>query len=404
MTKRRLAKTAIAALALGGGIAAAALFVGGARTGAEGPAAAPAPLAMPVDTVAVRAEPVRLWVTYSARLEAVEEAEIRPQVSGEIVELRFKDGQRVAKGDVLFVIDPRPYKAAVAAAKADVAAARDRHVYARKELKRAQSLVKTNAVSKRVLDERANAFAVARSEVDGAGARLARAEIDLGHAYVKAPIAGRASRAEITVGNLVTAGPASPLLTTIVSDGALYADFDVDEGTYLRFVRQGARDLAAEQRIPVRLNAGGAGGIEAQGHIHSFDNRIDRRTGTIRARALFTDPRPGLVPGMYVQVQMGSPAARERILLTERAILTDQDRKFVYVVGEGNKAAYREVRLGAQLGSRRVIEDGLQSGERVITSNLLVLQPNAPVAPKDTRDGAAPEGAGASALPVPDKR
>ncbi len=403
MTKRRLAKTAIAALALGVGGIALALFVGGARTGAGGPATAPAPMAMPVDAVTVTAEPVRLWVGYSARLEAVEEAEIRPQVSGEIIELRFKDGERVAKGDVLFVIDPRPYEAAVAGAKADLAGARDRYAYARKELKRARSLVKTSAVSKRVLDERANTFAVARSEVGAARARLARAEIDLGHAFVKAPIAGRASRAEITVGNLVTAGPASPLLTTIVSDGALYADFDVDEATYLRFVRAGARDLASERRIPVRLNAGGAGGIEAEGYIHSFDNRIDRRTGTIRARALFTDPRPGLVAGMYVQVQVGSPTARKRILLTEQAILTDQDRKFVYVVAEGNRAAYREVRLGAQLGGRRVIEDGLKSGERVITSNLLVLRPDAPVAPKDKK-GANPEGTGPAAMPVTDTR
>ncbi|MDH3240171.1 MAG: efflux RND transporter periplasmic adaptor subunit [Alphaproteobacteria bacterium] len=403
MTKRRLAKTAIAALAVGAGVVAVAMLAGGTRTGAEGPAAAPAPMAMPVDAITVRAEAVRLWVTYSARLEAVQEAEIRPQVSGEIIEVRFKDGQRAAKGDVLFVIDPRPYEAAVAGAKADLAAARDRFSYARKELKRARSLVKTSAVSKRVLDERVNAFAVARSEVDGARARLARAEIDLGHAFVKAPIAGRASRAEITVGNLVTAGPASPLLTTIVSDGALYADFDVDEATYLRFLRDGARGLAAEQRIPVRLNAGGAGGIEAEGHIHSFDNRIDRRTGTIRARALFSSPDPGLVPGMYVQVQIGSPEARERILLTERAILTDQDRKFVYVVSEGNKAAYREVRLGAQLGTRRVIEDGLKAGEQVITSNLLILQPNAPIVPKDGTDGAASGGPG-QASPATDTR
>lgn len=381
MTRSHIIRTVLAALGVSAAVAAGVLFTGGAKTGADGPAA-PAPMALPVDVVTVQAKLLRLWVTYPARLQAVEAAEIRPQVSGEITAVRFKDGARVAKGDVLFVIDPRPYEAAAAAANAEVAAARQRHAYAAKELKRARSLIKTHAVSKQVLDERANAFRVAQSEIDAAKARLKGAELDLDHAFVKAPIAGRLSRAEITVGNLVNAGSAAPLLTSIVSDASVYADFDVDEKTYLDFVRSGARGLDAERKIPVRLAVEGGTAPEIEGFIHTFDNRIDPRTGTIRARALFPNPSGALLPGMFVEVKLGSPTERETVLLTERAILTDQDRKFVYLMDKSGKAVYREVTVGAQVKDQRVIASGLKAGDRVITSNLLLLRPNAPVTPK----------------------
>jgi len=393
VTRTQFTKGMVAVLGVAGAVAAGVMLTGGVRSGAEAPAAAPAQMAMPVDVVTVDSKPVRLWVKYSARLQAVEEAELRPQVSGEIVEVPFKDGARVAKGQVLFVIDPRPYEAAVAQAKAELEAARQRAVFAGKELKRARSLIKTNAVSKQVLDERSNAYKVAQSEVDAALARLKRAEIDLDHASVKAPIAGRASRAEITAGNLVAAGPAAPLLTTVISDESLYADFEVDEKTYLDFVRSAARGLDAERRIPVRLAAGL--GAEIEGFIHSFDNRIDPRTGTIRARALFANPSAALLPGMFVEVRLGAPAERETVLLTERAILTDQDRKFVYLVDDKGHATYREVTVGAQVNGQRVIEKGLKAGDLVITSNLLLLRPSVPVAPKGglpAGGGAAPQG------------
>lgn len=355
-------------------------------------------MALPVDVVKVEAKPVRLWVTYPARLTAVASAEIRPQVGGEIIEVRFKDGARVEKGEVLFVIDPRPYEAAVDAAKAELAAARQRTAYAAKELERARSLIKTNAISKRVLDERANSYRVAQSEVNAAKARLTRAELDLDYASVKAPITGRVSRAEITVGNLVTAGSAAPLLTTVVSDAEVYADFEVDEKTYLDFVRSAARGLDAERQIPVRVSVAGDGGQEIEGNIHTFDNRIDSRTGTIRARALFANPTGALLPGMFVQVRLGSPSERETVLLTERAILTDQDRKFVYLVDDEGKASYREVTIGAQVEGQRVITSGLKAGDRVITSNLLLLRPNAPVTAKGEtavgEDGKKPAPAG----------
>lgn len=364
-------------------VAAAALVTGVLASGGSEPAgdaAVPEPArALPVDVERVEAKPVRLWSEFPARLQAVDEVDLRPQVSGAIVAVRFADGQRVDKGDVLFVIDPRPYQAAVTEAAAELAAARERHALASKDLERARSLIKTSAISERVLDERANAVAVSKSEIDAAAARLKRAEVDLDHAFVKAPISGRVSRAEITLGNLVQAGTGAPLLTSIVSDEEIYADFEVDERTYLRFVRAGADSREAERGIPVKLEVDG---IAVDGYIHTFDNRIDAATGTIRARALFARASATLLPGMFARVALGTPRPEPAVLVNERAILTDQDRKFVYVVGADGKAAYRQVTLGATIEGKRVIASGLEEGERVITSNLMLVRPHTPVAPK----------------------
>lgn len=389
----RLAKPRVlitAALLLAGAGAAAIVAGDLSATSAEAPQAA-APAAVPVDIAEVETQPVRLWRTFSARLVAVDEVDLRPQVSGRIEEIRFRDGETVEAGDVLFVIDPAPYKAAVAQAKADLAAARDRRTFAHQEAQRAERLIKTSAVAERVLDERRNAFAVAGSEVLAAEARLESAEIDLDRAQVKAPISGRVSRAEVTAGNLVAAGPTAPVLTTIVSQDRIYADFDVDEATYLEFVRAGAHDAAAERTIPVRMSIGG-GETAYDGRIHSFDNRIDPATATIRARALFENPDGRLLPGMFAEVELGTAGERDVILLSERAVLTDQDRKFVWVVGDDGRAGYREVRLGAAVGDKRVVTRGLESGERVIVGGMMGVRPNAEVtqrpAPENTEAAA----------------
>jgi len=341
--------------------------------------------------VKVEKHPVRLWHSFSARLEAVDEVSLRPQVSGRIVDIRFRDGQPVRKDEVLFVIDPRPFEAAVAQAKADLAGARERQTFAGRELERARKLIRTNAVPERIVDQRENETANARAQVQAAAARLQQAEIDLDHAYVKAPIGGRVSRAEVTVGNLVQAGANSPVLTTIVSDNGIYADFDVDETTYLRHVRSAGAGAASERTIPVKLTVGDGDGDVYEGRIHAFDNRIDPKTGTIRARAHFANADGRLLPGMFATVRMGSASESEAVLLSERAILTDQDRKFVYVVDAGSKAAYREVKLGAAVSGQRVILDGLKPGEEVIVGGTMVVRPNAPVAPKDAAGKAGGE-------------
>ena len=379
LTKSRLL---LGAAAVAAGIGAVTVARNGVMAVANEPPAAEAPAAIPVETVVVRKQAVRIWRNFPARLEAVDEVELRPQVSGRIVEVRFRDGQAVAKGDVLFVIDPRPFEAALAQARANLTGARERSAFAERELQRARKLIRTNAVPERVLDQRANDFATAKSDVEASVARLEQAEIDLDHAYVKSPIDGRVSRVEVTAGNLVQAGANAPLLTSIVSNKGVYADFEVDENTYLRYVRSAATDSEAERSIPVRLSIGPDDAETYEGRIYAFDNRIDPRTGTIRARAHFANGSGRLLPGMFARVSMGSAEMHEAVLLTERAILTDQDRKYVYVVRPDGTAAYREVALGASVAGERIIDKGLAAGERVIVSGLMIMRPNTLVAPR----------------------
>lgn len=344
-----------------------------------------APQAMPVTVEIVKSEPMQIWNDYSARLEAVDFAEIRPQVSGAIVDVKFEDGQAVEQGDILYVIDPRPYEAAVNQAEAELSAAESQSSLTGKELARARELIKTNAVSKRILDERSSAHSVASASAKAAQARLERAQIDLDYAHVKAPISGRAGRAEIKEGNLVQAGPSAPLLTSIVSMEGVYADFEVDEQSYLKYIRSNARDLAAESKVPVRLMLSGES-IEYNGFIHSFDNRIDASSGTIRARALFANKDGALLPGMFASVKMGTPSTQDQILITERAIGTDQDRKFVYVVNDKNTVEYRTVKIGKSITGNRVIKSGLSEGDQVITEGIIKIRPGMLVDPKSKQD------------------
>lgn len=348
-----------------------------AEDGAGGPPQGP----MPVQAEIVKKQNVKIWKEFSGRLSAVDYAEIRPQVSGNITDIRFKDGQSVEKGDILYVIDPRPYEADVEMAKALLSGAQNTYEFAQKEFQRAQGLIKTKALSERVFDERSNAAKVAKASVEGAKAQLIEAEINLDHAYVKAPISGRVSRAEITLGNLVEAGPNAPILTSIVSNNGVYADFEVDEQTYLAYIRSGAKNNDAEKSIPVRLRVG-SGDKAYDGFIYSFDNRIDPSSGTIRARALFENEDDALLPGMFARIEMGSAASEEHILLTERAIGTNQNRKFVYVLDENNIVTYRPVKIGNSILGNRIIEDGLNEGETVITDGIIKIFPGMPVTPK----------------------
>lgn len=344
--------------------------------------AVPAPQAVPVTVVEVQTKPIRLWTDFSGRLSAIDWVELRPQVSGTIKEIRFEDGQMVAKGDVLVVIDPRPYKAAVAEAKAELNMARHTLDLAKKQRARAEPLVVKGHVSQSVLDERIKDHTVALSQVNSAKAKLEQVEIDLDYAYVKAPISGRLSRAEITEGNLVEAGPNAPVLTSIVATDGIYADFDVDERTYLRHVHALAKAGGAVSTLPVELTIDAAELRTYRGHIQSFDNQIDPATGTIRARAIFSNEDGSLLPGIFAEVRLGSPEVEEVVLLGAGAVGTDQDRKFVYVVDEADKVVYREVSLGASVGGERVITRGLETGERVVVGGLMKVRPGMRVAPR----------------------
>jgi multidrug efflux system membrane fusion protein len=345
------------------------------------PAAGIAPV-VSVNTITIQPQQTRIWSQFSGKLDAVDYAEIRPEVAGRITEIRFKDGQTVKQGDVLFVIDPRPYQAAAAKASADLQSARTNAVLAKSNLARADNLRKEGAIAAQTFDQSANASAVANAAIASAEATAAQARLDVDHAYVKAPISGRVSRAEITIGNLVQVATGAPLLTSIVSNDGIYADFDVDEQTYVQSIHAHAGTTDQQQKIPVELTLSGDGHVY-KGFIQSFDNRINTGSGTIRARARFENTDGALVPGMFVSVRLANAADSAVLLVPERAIGTDQSKKFVYVVDKDGKAAFREITLGQGIDGKRVVASGLQSGERVIVDGTQHIMPGAVVQAQD---------------------
>jgi len=339
------------------------------------------PQAIPVEVAIVEDRAIRLWKQFSGRLSAVDYVEIRPQATGLITEVKFNDGQHVTKDDVLYIIDPRPLKAIVDQKKANLISAKDSYDFSIKEYNRTANLVAKKTLAQQVLDDRTNNKLVADSNVNRAKAELSAAEINLSYAYIKAPISGTISRTELTVGNLVSSGSNAPLLTSIVANDRVYADFEVDEQTYLRFRKNTSSELNAKTQNPVELSLEGGSELY-QGKIHSFDNKIDPSTGTIRARAIFNNADGKLLSGMYAHLKLGSATEEKTILISERAIGTDQNRKFVYVVSNDNKAVYREVIIGDSMNGSRIIHSGLKSGDKVIVRGLMRIHPDMIVEPK----------------------
>ncbi|WP_374335695.1 efflux RND transporter periplasmic adaptor subunit [Methyloversatilis sp.] len=351
------------------------------RAQADPPAAATAPAAPSVEVAEVKTHTIIDWQDYSGRLEAVDRVDVRPLVSGTLTAVHFRDGAHVKKGDPLFTIDPRPYAAEVDRAQAQLAAARTRAAYSATELARGERLAADNAIAKRDLDEKQNAAREADAQVQAAQAALTAAKLDLEYTRIAAPVSGRISRAEVTVGNIVAAGAASPSLTTLVSVDRLYAAFDVDEQSFLKFVNPSQANGTVS--VPVYLGLADEDGYSRRGSISSVDNRLDTSSGTIRVRAVFDNADRRLLPGLYARVRLGGGSPREALLIDERAIGTDQDKRFVLVVDHDNRTLYREVRLGARQNGLRVIESGLSAGERIVVSGLQRARPGDTVAPKD---------------------
>jgi multidrug efflux system membrane fusion protein len=379
LARRPLIAGAIAALLVAAGVYA----VRGSNASHSEALASAATPAVPVTVRTLAEQKVRIWSEFSGRLQAVDVAEIRPEVGGRITEVLFEDGQTVKAGEVIFVIDPRPYEAAVARAEANLASARTNAGFAKQDRDRAAALIGSQTMTQRDFDQRGNASRVADAAVQTAEADLKRARLDLEHAHMVAPISGRASRPEITVGNLVQAGPGAPLLTTIVSNDTVYAGFEVDEQTYVESVRAAASGRDQERRIPVQLSLPGDKGHVYGGTIYSFDNRIDAASGTIRARAKFDNADGALLPGMFVSVKLAEGAERDELLIPDRALGFDQSKKFVYVVGTDDKVAYREVKLGKQIQSQRVVLSGVQAGDRVVVDGVQRVRPNTVVAAQE---------------------
>ena len=370
--------TAIAALlAAGLAVGVGAYHLDDAHAG-DAPAAAAAPAAPEVVVNTIQSEAIRQWSEFSGRLTAVDYVEIRPRVGGTIHEVAFEDGDQVTKGDLLFVIDPRPFEAAVARAEAQLASAKSRVVLAEAELKRASELVESSFVSKSAFDQRKNDYDVALAAVKSAEAELTTAKLNLDYAHVTAPVTGVVSRPEITEGNVIEAGASAPVLTTIVSNDKLYAEFNVDERTYVTAKRKGAEG----GKMPVVMSLAGDKSVSYEGELYSFDNKLDLRSGTIRARAVFDNTDGALTPGMFADIRLGTPSKEELLIVSDRAVGTDQDKKFVYTVNSDNVVEYREVKLGRSVEGGRVVLSGLEAGDRVIVNGLQRVRPNVTVVAK----------------------
>lgn len=337
-----------------------------------------APQAASVDVAEVISKQIIDWQQYSGRLEAVDRVEIRPLVSGTMTAVHFKDGALVKKGDVLFTIDPRPYAAEVARTQAQLAGAEARAAYTASDVARGQRLLADNAIARRDFEEKQNASREAAANVQAAQAALRSAKLNLEYTQITAPVSGRISRAEVTVGNIVSVGSSTPPLSTLVSVSKIYASFDVDEQSFLKFVNP-AR--AKGSQVPVYLGLANEDAYSREGKVGSVDNRLDSSSGTIRVRAVFDNADGQLIPGLYARIRLGGGAPRDALLIDEKAIGTDQDKRFVLVLDKTSHATYREVRVGANQDGLRVIESGLKSGERIVVNGLQRIRPGDSVAP-----------------------
>ncbi|MFM0498508.1 efflux RND transporter periplasmic adaptor subunit [Paraburkholderia caledonica] len=330
-----------------------------------------------VDVAAVISQTITDYQSYSGRIEAVNNVEIRPLVSGTIVAVHFRDGATVRKGDPLFTIDRRPYQAEVDRAAAQLASAEARNSYASADWARAQRLLSDNAIAKRDHDQAQNAEREASAGVKAAKAALEAAQINLGYTAITAPVSGRVSRAELTVGNIVSAGANAPVLTTLVSTSPIYASFDVDEQAYLRFLSRDSKAI-----VPVSVGLADETGYSRQGVIDSVDNRLDTSSGTIRVRARLANEDGVLVSGLYVRARVGGGVPHQAALVSDAAIQTDQDKKYVLLVDKDSKVRYREVKVGDQHQSLRVITGGLRPGDRIVVNGIQRVRPGDTVRPK----------------------
>ncbi len=381
-SRRRLWAAATAFTALTA-ITGAVLGLKSLNAGAN--ASPPAPQATPVSVAAVVQRHVATWEEFSGRLEAVERVDIRSRVAGTVQAVHFREGALVRQGDLLITIDPAPYAADVERAEAQVVAAEARAAYTRSDIARAQRLWDERAIAQRELDERTNAQREADANLRAAKANLQTARLSLGYTQVRAPVSGRVGRLEVTVGNLVAAGPGAPVLTTLVSVSPIYASFDADEQIVMRALRalpSGASARAQLERIPVHMGTAASEDTPFAGRLQLVDNQVDAKSGTVRVRAVFDNKDGSLMPGQFARLRMGQPQTTAALLVSERAVGTDQNKKFVMVVGGDNKAVYREVTLGATVDGLRIVTSGLSANERIVVNGLQRVRPGALVAPE----------------------
>ena len=364
----------VGALAVAGSIATGHYFHAAQATAT----AAAAEQAVPVTVALIEPKQTVLWDDFSGRLEAIQRVELRPRVAGAILSTNFTEGALVKSGDLLFKIDPAPYAAEVDKAAAQLEAAKARVVFTQSELERGAQLVGNAVVTRRDFDQRENANREAIANVKAAEATLQTARLNLDYTEVRAPVDGRVGKIEVTVGNLVAAGTASPVLTSLVSVNPIYASFDADEEVVLHAlnsIADGSGKRGNLDQIPVEMAT--SGGLSAKGHIQLIDNQVNGQSGTIRVRAVFRNDDGRLIPGQFARVRMGQPAQQTLVMIDERAIGTDQDKKFVVAVGDDSRAVYRPITLGGAVDGLRIVTAGLKPGDRIVVNGLQRVRPGA---------------------------
>jgi multidrug efflux system membrane fusion protein len=348
----------------------------------------PAQMQMPPQDVSVATvvqKEVNDWDEYSGRIQAVESIELRPRVGGYLAEVHFREGSLVEKGALLFSIDDREYRAAAAAARADVARAQARVEVAKTELARSESLVEAGAVSRGELETRRSESAQAEADVLAARARLQQAELNLEFTRITAPIAGRIGAAMVKPGNLVA--PGETLLSTLVSMDPVHVVFDGDERAYLRYqemVRAGERESSRTTGTPVEVALANEATFSHRGQMDFVDNAINPATGTIRGRAVLANPDGIFTPGLFARVRLMGAQPRSALLIHDQAVLTDQDRKYVWTIGEGNVAVRKDIVPGESVDGLRVVEEGLVAGDRIVVNGVRkIFFPGQPLAPRE---------------------
>jgi multidrug efflux system membrane fusion protein len=354
-----------------------------------------APAAVPASVAVVEARTTAVTDEFSGRLEAIERVEIRSRVAGAVQQIHFREGALVKQGDLLVQIDPSLYAAEVDRAQAQLTAARARVVFSKADFERGQQLSSTS-ITQREVDNRLNGYREAEASVKGAEAALRTAQLNLGYTEIRAPVAGRVGKIEITPGNLIAAGPSAPMLTTLVSVHPIYASFNADEQVVSRALKTlaDANTPAAIDRIPVHMGIVTSDGTPIAGHMQFVDNQVDARSGTVRVRAVFDNADGRLMPGQFARISMGQPKPEQALLVSERAVGTDQNKKYVMVVDANDKAEYREVSLGASVQGMRVVTSGLAAGERIIVNGLQRIRPGATIKPEVVAmNAAAPSSA-----------
>jgi RND family efflux transporter MFP subunit len=355
-----------------------------------------APAAPPPPSVTV-AQPTQRTVTdwdeFTGRFDAIEQVQVRARVTGFVTSVEFKDGAVVKAGDLLYVIDPRQYEAAAEQAQGQLADAKAKVELAQRELERATSLIRTQAIAENIVDQRKQALAAAEAATLQAEGALKRAELDVEFTKVKAPITGRISRHLVAVGNLVQGSESgATLLTSIVSMDPIHVYFDMDESIYLRNSRlwfEGKRPSSRDTPNPVQITLAGETKPSREGKVDFLDNRLDVSTGTLRGRALVENDDLSILPGQFARVRVLASSPYEAMLLPDAAIATDQSRKIVFVVKDDNTVEAKPVTLGALDDGLRVIKEGLKPDDKVIVDGLQRARVGAKVAPHPANSSGA---------------